>query len=71
MIAVCSSQFNSLADWTRREGVTTTKSSRRVLQVGFIIYRLKQQTDSNRHNRMTFSQPQLLAYLLLKEFLQF
>jgi hypothetical protein len=41
-----------------------------VLLYGFLIGRLTLRPYSNRHSRKTFTQPQLFACLVLKEFLQ-
>jgi hypothetical protein len=50
--------------------VKTTKSPRRVLLYALLIGRLTLRPYSNRHSRKTFTQPQLFACLVLKEFLQ-
>jgi hypothetical protein len=51
--------------------MSTTKSPRRVLQYGYLIGLLTLRPYSSKYSRKTFSQPQLFACLVLKEFLQF
>jgi hypothetical protein len=48
----------------------TTKSPRRVLQYGYLIGLLALSPYSSKYSRKTFTQPQLFACLVLKEFLQ-
>jgi Transposase DDE domain len=48
----------------------TTKSPRRVLQYGYLMGLLSLRLYSCKFSRQTFSQPQLFACLVLKEFLQ-
>jgi hypothetical protein len=48
----------------------TTKSPRRVLQYGYLIGWLTFQPYSSKFSRKDFTQPQLFACLVLKEFLQ-
>jgi hypothetical protein len=48
----------------------TTKSPRRVLLYGHFVGQLALRPYSNKHSRKTFTQPQLFACLVLKEFLQ-
>ena len=48
----------------------TTKSSRRVLQFGYLIGLLTFRPYSSKFSRQDFTQPQLFACLVLKEFMQ-
>jgi hypothetical protein len=50
--------------------MATTKSPRRVLHYGYLVGLLTFRLYSNKYSRKTFSQPQLFACLVLKEFLQ-
>lgn len=50
--------------------MATTKSPRRVLQYGYLIGLLSFRLYSSKYSRKTFTQPQLFACLVLKEFLQ-
>jgi hypothetical protein len=50
--------------------MATTKSPRRVLQYGYLIGSLTLPLYSGKYSRKTFTQPQLFACLVLKEFLQ-
>jgi DDE family transposase len=50
--------------------VTTTKSPRRVLQYAYLIGQLVLPDYSHRYSRHDFTQPQLFACLVVKEFLQ-
>jgi hypothetical protein len=52
------------------DDVRTTKSPRRVLLYGDLIGRLTLRPYSGKYSRKTFTQPQLFACLVLKEFLQ-
>ena len=50
--------------------MSTTKSPSRVLKYGYLIGLLTLRLYSSKYSRKTFSQPQLFACLVLKEFLQ-
>jgi len=50
--------------------MTTTKSSRRVLQYAYLIGLTTLRLYSSKFSRKTFNQPQLFACLVLKEFLR-